>query len=331
MGNSKSNYERHKDDDEQQQQQQRIIIEKEFYLVLGQLDLPKEKKISFNKKQLHRKLSSSSSSNSTITSSSSSDQQYPFVSLIQFDIPTSLFDSNEFNTQTLIQYLIHQQSDGKEFSQLFKIPCPTNHKTLSTLQIAAIYYDQTSITNDLNIECISLLNENEFEQKIEEFNEKNILSICTSSIIILFYFTHSSLTFILESTAYIIYTKNLTVDKKYKLIRSTIVSHENLQWLHPFIDYSKQGYRLCGLIPFNQSSSENFLTIYWLFESNETISYDYCLLEYQSKSFSLNNWISLLNLMSKQEWKLVGTMNYNQKKKNDEHIYFLLCFQRLKH
>jgi hypothetical protein len=165
MGNSKSSYKRHQDDDEQQQQQ-RIIINKEFRLVLGQFDLPKEKKSLFNKK-----LSSSS------ISLSSFDYQHTFGSLIQFDIPISPFDSNEFNTHILIQYLTHQESNEKEFSHLFKIPCTT-----STRQIAAIYYNQTSVTNDLNIERISLLNENEFEQKIGEFNEKNILSICTSSI-----------------------------------------------------------------------------------------------------------------------------------------------------
>jgi len=160
MGNSKSDYERHKDDDEQQQ---RIVIGKEFRLVLGQLNLTKGKIIS-------------------LSSSSSSDHQHTFASLIQFDILTSPFDSNEFNTHTLIQYLNQQQSDEKELSHLFKIPFSTNRKTLPTLQIAAIYYDQTLTTKDLNIERISLLNENELEQKIEEFNEKNILSICTSSI-----------------------------------------------------------------------------------------------------------------------------------------------------
>jgi hypothetical protein len=139
----------------------------------------------------------------------------------------------------------------------------------------------------------------------------------------------SRLSFILESTAYIIYRKSPIVHKKYKLIRSSI--GKNLQWLQPFIDYSKQGYRLCGLIPFNQSSSESSLIISWLFEMNETISYDYCLFEYQSKNFSLNNWTLLLNLMSKQEWKLVGTIDYYQKKKTGEQIYFLMFFQRLKY
>jgi hypothetical protein len=108
---------------------------------------------------------------------------------------------------------------------------------------------------------------------------------------------------------------------------------ENFEWLHPFIDYSNLGYRLCGIIPLNNSSLETSFTIYWLFEqleSNEIIQYDYSLIEYRLKSFSLNSWTSLLNLMFKQEWKLVATFNYNQKKKHNEQIYFLLFFQRLK-
>jgi len=192
MGNSKSSYERHEDDE----QQQRIIIGKEFRLVLGKVDLIKRKKILLNiKQQYHRKLSSSSS-NSTITSSSSSDHQHSSVSLIQLDIPTSPFDSNEFDIHTFIQYLFQQQSNGKELSHIFKIPFSTNHKsqskTLPTVQIAAIYYDQLSTTNELNIEIISLTYENELEQKIQEFNEKNILSIYTSSISFLFFIHYFS-------------------------------------------------------------------------------------------------------------------------------------------
>lgn len=139
----------------------------------------------------------------------------------------------------------------------------------------------------------------------------------------------------LESTAYIIYRKNISQDSKYKLIRSTTMSKtalENFEWLQPFIDYSTLGYRLCGIIPYNNSPLETSFTIYWLFEEIEKqISYDYCLIEYQLKTFSLNNWISLLNLMCKQEWKLVTTFNYNQKKKHHgEQKCFLLFFQRLK-
>jgi len=190
MGNSRSSYERHEDDE----QQQRIVIGKEFRLVLGQInlssDIMKRKKILLNnRQQSHRELSSSSS-NSTITSSSSFDQYPSSVSLIQLDIPTSQFDSNELNTHAFMQYLLQQESYGKELTHIFKIPSTTtqnnNHKsrskTLPTLKIAAIYYDQPCITNELNIGIISLLYENELEQKIQEFNEKNILSIYTSSI-----------------------------------------------------------------------------------------------------------------------------------------------------
>jgi hypothetical protein len=108
---------------------------------------------------------------------------------------------------------------------------------------------------------------------------------------------------------------------------------ENFEWLHPFINYSNLGYRLCGIIPFVDSPLDTSFTIYWLFEqieSNESIQYDYCIIEYQLKSPSLNSWTSLLNLMAKQEWKLVTTFEYNQKKKNGEQIYFLLFFQKLK-
>jgi hypothetical protein len=190
MGNSRSSYERHEDDE----QQQRIVIGKEFHLVLGQLNLTKRKKILSNSKQRHHRKLSSSSTNSTITSSSSSDNQHSSVSMIQFDIPTSPIDSNEFDTHTLIQYLFQQQSNGKELSYIFKIPFSINPKsqlkTFPTLQIAAIYYEQSTITttNELNIESISLSNENELEQKIEKFNKKNILSIYTSSIIFLSFF-----------------------------------------------------------------------------------------------------------------------------------------------
>jgi hypothetical protein len=186
MGNSRSSYERHEDDE----QQQRIVIGKEFRLVLGQLnlssDIMKRKKILLNnRQQSHRELSSASS-NSTITSSSSFDQYPSSVSLIQLDIPTSQFDSNELNTHALMQYLLQQESYGKELTHIFKIPSTTTHKsrskTLPTVKIAAIYYDQPCTTNELNIGIISLLYENELEQKIQEFNEKNILSIYTSSI-----------------------------------------------------------------------------------------------------------------------------------------------------
>ncbi|CAF0854985.1 unnamed protein product [Rotaria sordida] len=327
MGNSRSNYERHEDDE----QQQRIIIGKEFRLVLGQLnlssDLIKRKKTFSNNKQQYPRKVSLSSSNSTITSSSSFDSHHSSVYVIQLDIPTSPFDSNELDTHAFIQYLFHQDTYGKELTHIFKIPMPITMnnnqkfqlKTLPTLKIAAVYYDQPSTTNELNIETISLLSENDLEQKFQEFNEKNILSIYTS-----------------KSKIYIIYTKKPMIHNKYKLIRSTTMTKtilENFEWLHPFINYSNLGYRLCGMIPIINSPLAASFTIYWLFEqieTNETIQYDYSIIEYQLKSFSFNNWTSLLNLMSKQEWKLVATFDYNQKKKHGEQIYFLLFFQRIK-
>ncbi|CAF0772302.1 unnamed protein product [Rotaria sp. Silwood1] len=300
MGNSRSNYERHEDDE----QQQRIVIGKEFRLVLGQLNLSsniikRKKNFSNNKQQNPRKVSLSSS-NSTITSSSSFDNHHSSVYVIQLDIPTSPFDSNELDTHAFIQYLFHQDSYGKELTHIFKIPIPTTNnnnqksqsKTLPTLKIVAIYYDQPTTTNELNIETISLLSEHELEQKCQEFNEKNILSIYTS-----------------KTQAYIIYTKKSIMHNKYKLIRSTTMSKtilENFEWLHPFINYSNLGYRLCGMIPIINSSLNTSFTIYWLFEqteTNETLQYDYCIIEYQLKTFSFNSWTSLLNLMSKQEWK----------------------------
>lgn len=101
---------------------------------------------------------------------------------------------------------------------------------------------------------------------------------------------------------------------------------KSFEWLQPFLDYSKQGYRLCGLIPL-----ETCETIYWLFEQMdqlETFSYDCCLLEYSLKSFSLHRWTALLNLMWKQGWKLVGTLHYDSKKNKNEQMYLLLFFQR---
>ncbi|CAF2484690.1 unnamed protein product [Rotaria sp. Silwood2] len=337
MGNSRSNYERHEDDE----QQQRIVIGKEFRLVLGQLnlssDLIKRKKTFSNNKQQYPQKVSLSSSNSTITSSSSFDNHHSSVYVIQLDIPTSPFDSNELDTHSFIQYLFHQDSYGKELTHIFKIPIPipnnnknnnnnnnnnnqkSQSKTLPTFKIAAVYYDQPTTTNELNIETISLSSEHEFEEKFQEFNEKNILSVYTS-----------------KSKAYIISTKKLMIHYKYKLIRSTTMSKtilENFEWLHPFINYSNLGYRLCGIIPISNSPLDTSFTIYWLFEqieTNEAIQYDYCIIEYQLKSFSFNSWTALLNLMAKQEWKLEATFDYHQKKKNGQQIYFLLFFQRIK-
>ena len=179
MGNSKSNYERYEDDHDQVQRR-RIVIERDFRLLLGQVDLNKEKKVVSSKSKQHRKLSSSSS-NSTTGSISSIDLQHSYTSLVQFDISIS---RNELDIQTLSQYLIHQQSSGKELAHLFSIP--SNRKTQTkdaenTQHIAAVYYEQTSMTNDLNIERISLSDENQIEHQLEQFYSKNILSIYPSS------------------------------------------------------------------------------------------------------------------------------------------------------
>ncbi|CAF1088591.1 unnamed protein product [Adineta ricciae] len=326
MGNSRSNYERHEDDE----QQQRMVIGKEFRLLLGQLrlssDLIKRHRILFRNKQQYHREPSSSSSNSTIASSASFDQPNSAVSFIQLDIPTSPIDAKEFDTHAFMQYLLQQESYGKELSHVFRIPMNITKthkirtKTLPTMKIAAVYYEQPCSTHDLNIETFSLDYEAELERKIEQFNDKNILSI-----------------YISKSSAYVIYTKSSSLHSKYKLIRSTTMSKtalDNFEWLHPFIDYSNLGCRLCGIIPFANCPMENSLTIYWVFEqvdTNETIQYDYSLIECQLKVSSAPNWCSLLNLMVKQEWKLVATLDYNQKKKTNEQTYFLLFFQRLKH
>ena len=177
MGNSKSHYERHENDHERQQRP--IVIEKDFRLLHGEVDLTKPRKVLPPRTKRHRKLSSSSS-NSTTGSVSSTDLQHSYASLIQFDIPNSPVDSNELDTQILVQYLIHQQSTGKELAHLFPIYAyrKSSTKISSTAQqIAAVYYEQTSITTDLNIERISLVDENELEQ----FYSKNILTIYSSS------------------------------------------------------------------------------------------------------------------------------------------------------
>lgn len=190
MGNSRSNYERHEDDE----QQQRMVIGKQFRLILGQLDLPsdivKRKKTFSNYKQAYSRKVSLSSSNSTITSSSSSDHHNSSIYFLQLDIPTSPFSPNEIDANTLIQYLLNQDTYGKELTHVFKIPNNMNIsnnnqksqlKTLPTVKIAAVYYDSSSTNHDLHTETISLSSENELEGKIQEFNEKNIQCIYTSS------------------------------------------------------------------------------------------------------------------------------------------------------
>jgi hypothetical protein len=103
---------------------------------------------------------------------------------------------------------------------------------------------------------------------------------------------------------------------------------ENFDWLHPLINYSQQGYRLCGLIPLVGNCSKSAWTIYWLFERTERLVYDYCLIEYQLKSSSLNSWTSLLTFMAKQDWRLVGTLEYTRTKKTNEQVTHLLFFQK---
>lgn len=192
MGNSTSQYERHEDDE----QQQRMVISRDFRLILGQLDLSSEqtkrkRSLLSNQKPRHRKVSSSSSSNTTITSSSSSssssDQQYSSVALFHLDIPTSPFDSNELDSNVFLQYLLDQDVYGKELSHVLKAPpLITTHpksrlKTLPTVSIAAIYYDQPASSNELTIETISLLDESELEMQFAAFNNRTILSIYASS------------------------------------------------------------------------------------------------------------------------------------------------------
>ena len=139
-----------------------------------------------------------------------------------------------------------------------------------------------------------------------------------------------------ETKVYVISTKALSRNTKYTLIRSTTMSKtvvENFEWLQPFIQYSSLGYRLCGLIRLTDSPSEASMTVYWLFErseTTETTAYEHCIVEYQLKASPLNGWTSLLNLMSKQEWKLAATLEYNQKRKTGEQIYYLLFFQKVK-
>jgi hypothetical protein len=192
MGNSTSQYERHEDDE----QQQRMVISRDFRLVLGQLDLSseqtkKKRSLLSNQKPRHRKISSSSSSNTTITSSSSSssssDQQYSSVALSHLDIPTSPFDLNELDTNVFLQYLLDQDFYGKELSHVFKVPPlisthpKARSKTLPTVSIAAIYYDQSASSNELTIETISLLDDTDLETRFAAFNNRTILSIYGSS------------------------------------------------------------------------------------------------------------------------------------------------------
>ena len=139
--------------------------------------------------------------------------------------------------------------------------------------------------------------------------------------------------FDLETKIYLISKKNSSkTNHQYHVVRSktmvkTIV--ENLDWLQPFVNFSALGYRLCGIIPLVDSFEENSLSIVWLFENVQMISYEHCLIECPLKSF--DNWINLLNLMLEHDWKLVTTLDYNQKKKMSEQSYSLMFFERLNH
>ena len=326
-GNTSHHYERHEDDE----QQQRSTIHGDFRLILGQVDLSldinQRKRLSFTYKQpRHRKISSST------------DQQSSTVSLLIIDIPTSPFDSNELDTHTFVRNLLDQDVYGKELAHLFRIPHineqKSRSKTLPTIKLAAIYYEQASTTNDLTIDTLSYVDENDFEGKVDLFKDKIILSTYTSSKRSVDYHQSIFIDIILESNIYLISTKNLSKNSQYIWIRSTTMFRtalENFEWFQPFIHYSHIGYRLCGVIPLVNKPPETSLTIYWLFERMEKVHYEPCILEYQWKSScsnSLINWTSLLNWMSKQEWKLVSTLDYQCKKKTGEQHSCLLFFQK---
>lgn len=179
-GNSTHHYERHEDDE---QQQQRIFIQRDFRWIFGQLDLTSEissrKRLTFStskKPSRHRKISSSTEQNSSS------------VSLIIVDIPTSPFDTNELDLHTFRKILLDQNVDGKELSHLFRIPSIEQNekssmlKTLPTIQLATIFYEQNSTNNDLFIDTLSYIDENDFQNVLfDQFKDKTILSTYTSS------------------------------------------------------------------------------------------------------------------------------------------------------
>lgn len=105
---------------------------------------------------------------------------------------------------------------------------------------------------------------------------------------------------------------------------------ENFEWFQPFIDYSQRGYRLCGVIPLTNKSAENSLIIFWLFERIEKVQYECSIVEYQWKSSQIV-WTSFLNWMSKQEWKLVSSLEYQCRKKTGDVSSSLLFFQKCKY
>jgi hypothetical protein len=187
MGNANHHYERHEDDE----QQQCVVINRDFRLVLGQLDLAtdlltRNKKFLNHRQTRHRKMSSSSSLSCTI--STSTDCQPSSMSLLYLDIPTSLFDHNELDTYAFRQYLCDQDFYGKELYHVFKVPTLLNNhsksrcQTLPTLKLAAIYYDQPSTNNELIIDTVPLFDDaDDFQGKFQVFNDKTILAMYTSS------------------------------------------------------------------------------------------------------------------------------------------------------
>lgn len=175
-GNSTHHYQRHEDDE---QQQQKIVIHRDFRLVYGQLDLTSEltqrKRLSLTSKKAprHRKISAST------------DQQFASVSLIILEIPTSPFDSNDLDIPTFRRTLLDQDLYGKELSHLFRLPSMTegksSMKTLPTVKLAAVYYEQALMTGDLTIDPLPYLDEKEIESKFDQFKDKTILTTYTSS------------------------------------------------------------------------------------------------------------------------------------------------------
>ena len=109
------------------------------------------------------------------------------MALIHLDIPTSPFDSNELNTHAFLQYLLDQDSYGKELTHIFRAPPSTGTQTksrlksLPTVSIAAVYYDQPASSNEVTIETISLLDEKDLDNQFAAFNNRTILSIYASS------------------------------------------------------------------------------------------------------------------------------------------------------
>lgn len=103
---------------------------------------------------------------------------------------------------------------------------------------------------------------------------------------------------------------------------------ENFEWFQVLIDYSHRGYRLCGVIPLFQRTSDTSLTIYWLFERMEKLQYDCCILSNASLSFYNTDCLPFLNSMSKQEWKLASTLEYPSNKKTREQYSYFLFFQK---